>query len=106
MTKTFLCLFAFALMVTLSACQQKTAFDAHVFPVGATSWGYAITVEGKPFIRQEYIPGLSGRVPFSSKKDAKKVVNLVIEKLENGQSPTITQEDLTGINFVRSPLQD
>lgn len=59
-----------------------------------TGWGYTISHNDKIIIKQSIIPVIDKNVSFRSEKDALKVGQLVIEKLNNNLSPTITKNDL------------
>lgn len=63
-------------------------------------WGYEIQRAGKTFIRQAYIPVLSGNQPFASSEDAQKIGQLMIHKISNGiMPPSITQQELDSLIF-------
>ena len=60
-------------------------------------WGYDIQVKGKAYIHQPYMPAVEGEVPFPDKKSAKKTARLVIRKIRNHKSPSVTKEELQSI---------
>lgn len=63
-------------------------------------WGYEIRKGGKTFIRQPYIPVLSGNQAFASSEDAQKIGQLMIHKIKNGiMPPSITQQELDSLIF-------
>jgi len=68
-------------------------------------WGYNITANGKIYIHQEFIPAIAGKHGFSTKEDAIKVGQRVIEKISNNQLPTISIEDLKELNVLRDSLR-
>jgi hypothetical protein len=57
-------------------------------------WGYAITKDKRIIIKQTIIPVISQRKSFATEKEALQIGNLVLHKLENNISPTITKKDL------------
>lgn len=60
-------------------------------------WGYNIKVKNRVMIHQPFIPVLKGKVPFPSKKSARKTANLVLDRLKLKQSPALTEEDIKNI---------
>lgn len=57
-------------------------------------WGYSVTALGKVVIWQPYIPAVEGMKPFEKSRDAKKAGEIVVERLRNGEDPSLTREDL------------
>ncbi len=54
---------------------------------GDNSYGYEILVNGRVVIRQLNVPGMPGVNGFRTKKDAKKIAELVLNKLQLGMMP-------------------
>ena len=67
-------------------------------------WGYDIYLNEKKYIHQTTIPSVPGTAGFSSKKDAEKVGNLVLDKINrNEMPPSVTPEELKKLKInVRS----
>lgn len=65
-------------------------------------YGYKIFSGDKLLIQQEFIPAVKGDIAFGTKKDARKVANLVIEKIRNRTSPQISVEELEALGIVTS----
>lgn len=63
-------------------------------------YGYQIFKKDRLLIQQEFIPAIKSALPFQSANDAKKVANLVIQKLSSGESPVITRGELDTMNVV------
>lgn len=67
-------------------------------------YGYNISSKNKILIRQNFIPVLETKQPFSNIGDAQSVANLVKKRIENKQNPRITKEDLNlleiSLNYV------
>ncbi|MFV8321454.1 DUF4907 domain-containing protein [Flavobacterium sp. LS2R12] len=59
-----------------------------------TGWGYYITNNGKIIIKQAIIPVISENKSFKTEREALKVGNLVLQKLKDDLSPTVTKKDL------------
>jgi len=76
------------LPVTLSAIQT---------PGG---WGYQISVDGKVFIKQPYVPVVAGEESFKSKDEALTVGNLAVKKIVSGKTPVITKEELKALKIL------
>lgn len=62
-------------------------------------YGYQIFSGDKLLVQQEFIPAVSGNIPFNSAKDAKKVADLVIDKIQNRTSPQISLEELNELDI-------
>ena len=60
----------------------------------ATGWGYCITNNEKIIIQQTIIPVISENKSFKTEEEALKVGNLVLQKLKDDLSPTVTKKDL------------
>jgi len=66
----------------------------------ANTYGYEILVNGKPFIRQKNIPGLSGTAGFKRKQDAEKCARLVLKKLSAGiMPPSVEKHELDSMKI-------
>ena len=59
-----------------------------------TGWGYYITNNEKIIIKQTVIPVISENKSFKTEEEALKVGNLVVQKLKDDLSPTVTKKDL------------
>jgi hypothetical protein len=69
----------------------------------AIGWGYEILADGKPYIHQEFIPGIKGRKGFDTKEDALLVANKVIDKIKMKQiPPAISVEDLKSLGILKA----
>ncbi len=82
----------------------------YAFPLKTESgWGYKIylAAEDRPdtltdhlYIKQEYVPGISGKHAFTSDADALRIANLVIWKISSGHQPIITKPELDSLGIV------
>ena len=57
-------------------------------------YGYNISSKNKVLIKQNFIPVLETKQPFSSISDAQSVANLVKNRIESNKNPKITRKDL------------
>lgn len=57
-------------------------------------WGYEILVDQKVFIHQDCIPAVDSFRTFSSKADAQRIGEMVMEKIKSGQKPAVTREEI------------
>jgi hypothetical protein len=57
-------------------------------------WGYSVSANNKVIIMQPFIPALEGKKPFATRKEARKAGKLVIKKLEKGDEPSLTADEL------------
>ena len=80
-------------LLCLAMVSNNKGFNYQVISVNQ-GYGYEVTQNGKVFIHQDCIPSLNGKQPFSTKKEAEEVAKLVVEKLRNGQSPTISADEI------------
>ena len=71
-------------------------YSSRVFQSGY-GWGYDILVDDTVFIHQESVPVLAGKKGFLKKQQAEQTAQLIINKIERGQPPTITTFDLKQI---------
>jgi hypothetical protein len=81
------------LVLQFVACARNEAFKIESFKT-ATGWGYTIAQNNKIIIKQSIIPVISDTKSFSTEEDALKLGNLVLTKLNQNMSPTVTKNDL------------
>lgn len=62
-------------------------------------WGYVIKENDKIIIKQSIIPVITNNRSFESENDALKVGQLVLQKLKNNNTPTVTKEDLIALEI-------
>jgi len=69
----------------------------------SNGWGYKINYTGKEVIIQENIPAINQRVSFKSKKEAKRIGNLVLLKLIKSPAvfPDISIKELDSLKISR-----
>lgn len=82
------------LVMQFLACAKKNeTFKIEAFKT-TSGWGYSIALKNKIIIKQAIIPVINDTKSFSTKSDALKVADLVVEKLNQNISPTVTKNDL------------
>lgn len=92
-----LILIAASLLAVTSVIHKKEGLKTYRVENG---WGYTISKGGKVIIDQPVIPGLDGRKPFKTRRDAAKTGKMVIKKLQQGIMPTITREELKKAGII------
>ena len=66
-----------------------------------TGWGYDIYINGKKYIHQPAIPGISGIRSFSTREKAKKTAEFVCSKIrENIIPPSVSSEELDSLGVL------
>ena len=83
-------LFVFLLVIS---CKHNAELGVKSFKVN-TGWGYTIGINEKIIIKQTVIPTVSQKRSFESEADALKVGNLVLKRIKQNLSPTISKKDL------------
>ena len=64
-------------------------------------WGYNILADGKVHIHQPFMPAVPGRQEFKTEEDAMKVGRLVVKKITENLSPTISLKELDSMGLYR-----
>jgi hypothetical protein len=64
-------------------------------------WGYDIMAGDRIFIRQEYVPVLTGNQVFKTPEDALRVGRRVVEKISRNQSPALSRQDLEELGILK-----
>ena len=77
----------------LAACSKKEVLRAESIKT-LSGWGYTISYKDRILIKQTVIPVISENKSFSSEDDALKVAGLVVKKLNQNISPSVTKNDL------------
>lgn len=91
----------------VSANESKTASTEPVYSVftietDGIGWGYQILKDGKLMINQDHMPAVEGNKGFSSKEDAEKTANFMLEKIKKGIfPPTISIDELDSLGVLK-----
>lgn len=75
------------------SCEKKEVYRTEPFQTNS-GWGYSISYKDKIIIKQSIIPVISDNKSFSTQEDALKTAHLVVEKLSQNLSPTVTKNEL------------
>jgi len=73
--------------------KKNIPLHSEIFKAG-DGYGYQIELEDKVLIKQEYIPILEGKRPFTTAQDAERTANKVISKILKKESPILTISEL------------
>lgn len=95
--------FAILLFIVRKVIPQNENIQVKTFQT-ASGWGYDIIKDDKIYIHQEIIPAVEGFKSFSSKKEAEKVGNLVLQKIKNkegGGLPQVTVEEIDSLQIKK-----
>jgi len=67
-------------------------------------WGYVIYMNGTPNIKQNRIPAIPKNMPFLTEESAKKVGEIMLQRIRNKEIPSILQSELIELGVVDSLL--
>lgn len=81
------------LVLQIVSCAKKEAFKSESFKTNS-GWGYSISYKDKIIIKQSIIPVINDNKSFSTEEDALKTADLVVKKLKQNLSPTVTKNEL------------
>lgn len=81
------------LALQFTACTKSPALKTESFHT-AFGWGYTVSYKNEVIIKQSIIPAINDTKSFATEKDALKVGNLVVKKLKQNISPSVTKNDL------------
>ncbi|MFH6990357.1 DUF4907 domain-containing protein [Flavobacterium collinsii] len=81
------------LILQFLACAKNEIFKIEAFKT-TSGWGYSIALKNKIIIKQAIIPVINDSKSFVTESDALKVANLVVIRLNQNRSPTVTKNDL------------
>ncbi|MEC7264789.1 MAG: DUF4907 domain-containing protein [Bacteroidota bacterium] len=87
--------------LSLDKEEHQTTLRKEIIKV-ENGYGYQIFSGEKLLVQQEFIPAVKGYQTFQSAKDAKKVANLVIEKIRERTNPQISVDELKELGVVFS----
>lgn len=74
---------------------------SEVFKVN-DGYGYRVIYNDKILIQQEYIPVISGKLPFDSYEDANNIATVVVNRITSGEDPKVEKKDLDDLGvFLR-----
>lgn len=82
-----------SILMFLFACNKKDELSLESIKT-QTGWGYVIKNNDRIIIKQSIIPVIPSQKSFENEQEALKVGSLVLQKLKDKTSPTITKKDL------------
>jgi len=85
-------IFSLGILLFIS-CAKNENLHVRTFKTN-NGWGYTITNNEKIIIKQNIIPVISKNKSFKTEKEALRVGQLVLQKLTDDLSPTVTKKDL------------
>jgi len=91
-----LALFTVITGVLITLAVRGHFYDVELYQSG-NGWGYDILKKENIYIHQPFMPAVEGEVPFPDKKSARKTGRLVIKKIRNQESPSVTKEEIKAI---------
>ena len=87
-----------------SSCKERViAYNGEVYEI-EDKFGYNIYFKQKLFIKQENIPTVNGNISFIDSIGALKTMDLVLKKLNAGENPTITMDEIYYLN-LNQPIE-
>ncbi len=88
-------------MIARSQPDRNSAYELVLLKNGQSQqWAYEIYRGKKLIIRQERVPAASGLHYFTKKGDAEKAGRLVIKKLKERKTPSLTAKELENLNIL------
>jgi len=89
-------LFLVIILIVIIYAKRGHSYEIEAFR-SDPGWGYDILMNNKVYIHQPYMPVVEGQVPFKDKQSARKTARLVIKKIRDHKSPSVTKEELQSI---------
>lgn len=83
------------LFTVLTACRGN-GLRCHVVREGE-GYGYVILRSDDTLIVQPYMPAMGGRRPFTTRRHARAVGELVCRKLQEGRSPMVSRGEVEAL---------
>lgn len=65
-------------------------------------WGFIISMNGKPTIKQNRIPAIDKKIAFSSEESAKIIGEIMLTRIKNNASPSISKSKLMELGIIDS----
>lgn len=96
----FVCVIGVAVSYQFFMDNSHSGYMVKVFEIDADKFGYKIMRDERTVVMQPFVPGIPGKRFFASPDDARRVGELVCERLEEGQEFSITPEDLQQLKIL------
>lgn len=75
-------------------------YHLEVMKLGENGYGYRIHEGERTIIVQPFIPVIAGKKPFRAEQDARRVGNLVLERIKAGDEFAVSKADLDNLKIV------
>ena len=86
--------------INLPDDKEKNPYNAEIFESGK-GWGYKIKKEEKVIIYQPNMPCVNNDIPFPDQTSAMNTANLVLNKINMNENPSISFEELDKIVNIK-----
>lgn len=80
--------------------KSRSPLPLEVMKLGENGYGYKIYEGERTIIVQPFIPVVAGKRAFRAEQDARRVGNLVLERIEAGDEFTISKGDLDNLGVT------
>lgn len=92
-------IFLIAYSVSLWKVNDLQTFEVKTVQL-PQGFGYHIYKGEALLVKQEFIPGVAGNLPFKNEIEAQIIGDLVVSKLVEGNLPTVNHSDLIGLKIT------
>lgn len=75
-------------------------YHLEVMKLGENGYGYRIHEGERTIIVQPFIPVIAGKKPFRAEQDARRVGNLVLERIKAGDEFAVSKADLDNLKIA------
>jgi predicted Holliday junction resolvase-like endonuclease len=65
-------------------------------------WGFTLLMNGKVNIKQDRIPAIPGKTPFSSEESARQIGEIMLKRIKNNERPSISKSELIEFGVIDS----
>lgn len=88
-------------VIDSTAEKSTAAYRYEIFHSDTLGYGYDIFQGDKRMIRQTILPAVQGIQGFATEDDARKVAEMVVDKLSHGiMPPTVSEEELRTLGIL------
>jgi hypothetical protein len=86
------------------AQKEKGLVFVQVLPIQTNlGWGYEIHVDNRTYIKQPFIPAITGRRGFETRDQALLVGNKVVSNINTRMTPSVSVADLIALGIPIKP---
>ncbi|WP_372751291.1 DUF4907 domain-containing protein [Labilibaculum sp.] len=65
-------------------------------------WGFIISMNGKPTIKQDRIPAIDKKNVFLTEESARQVGEIMLRRIQNNKRPSISKSELIELGIIDS----